>query len=164
MTKEPKMRKTFYLEHEPFAVLGIEPTSAALNGTLGLFADLIEDAGGRVAKLFTRAEWNYLAECFGNNDFGRWEKWGTVGARLTAEAVGGVYEPEIAAAFGDLGGEPGFMALTNKLGQLTELEAWAVYLAIRYYWSRKDIRPDLDIWWTTAHRTAAGRQPGGADW
>ncbi len=64
MRRKETTRATVYLDDRPLAVLACKPTSADLNATLELQADLIEAAGLELAIEVTGPEWGFLLAAF----------------------------------------------------------------------------------------------------
>lgn len=140
-----------------FESLGLDPDEsggADVRDVLRRYARHLDSASRDAARILTPDEWRYLADA-GNGtlwDFGR-----SLGTQLVATAEDAQDTDGLGAKwFGDADAAPrAVKSLAGKLGRMTEIQAEAVALAIRWAWDHAD-SVDLasDPWWTARFRGA----------
>lgn len=151
-TKKGKRVLSVYPHLRALQVLG--RSAAGLNQALECWADLVGRATDRNAERFGPEEWCYLADC-GNGTL--WEPaFANPGALLA-------HQVRDADAFEGLGakwlrGPAEVSALAEKLAGLGYAEAWAVILAVQFFWDHHEA---IDVqgqeWWTLRFRAERDR-------
>jgi hypothetical protein len=160
-----KKRLTFIPDLEALAVCGrdIQPDeeerwatgSESVNGVLRRHAMLIEEAGREVADMFTRGEWNMMADALhpyaGLDD-------GPFSAHPAGELIASNVEDSADLDGTDKKWKVNAKKLVDKIHALTPLQAEAVSDAIRWFSDHcEGIKNDRDEWWLPAFRRKAVR-------
>lgn len=177
MAKSDRKKLTVYPDPSALAIVG--DTTPALNQAVECWARVIAEATHANATAFSRPEWNFLADCcnglildtgVGNpavylyaeaedghrlNRTG--DKWfGGDGADLegslkrlgAGKATKGTRTADAAVA-----------GLVKRLQQLDYVHAWAMLMAIQFFWDHpSDIDHQEHDWWTLPFRRALAEQ------
>ena len=136
-------------------LLGLDYTSASVNGALDAYARLIGTATNRLADQLTANDWNFLYDVLSDV--------------LDAESYPAVWGIEIlcrevsdcarmGAAAGAWYGDdfPGQLArLLPILAQLGDLDSYAILLSVQHARRVKGLDRVHEDWWTVEHRTRA---------
>jgi len=166
---------TVYPDPRALAVLGA--SAPALNQALECWANIVARASADNSKDFAAAEWCLLADvCNGT----LWEPVVENPAALLAANVADGHQLE-GAGYRWFGGEEGdrdaslarrdagqprqttraadaaVQALSEKLAALDYAHAWAVLVAVQWFWDHAEHHSDprQDPWWTLAYRRRA---------
>lgn len=146
---------------------------AAQQGLL-LLCELLKPACLEVEGAFSRAEWNLIADA--NNGCSPLFNVAGGALRHAPLMVCANVEDDIRLNGGDrkwLDDDPKAAAklgkeLVRKLAALSELQKWAVVLAVQFFWDDAAPRPGSnkidhqeDEWWTLAYRRRAAKEAAG---
>jgi hypothetical protein len=148
-TKKGRKLLTLYPNVRALQVLGT--TAGHLNQSLECWANLVARAGVENARRFLPDEWLYLADCCNGTV---WEPDFSDPGRLLAEQV---READHFDALGArwLTGPADVPELAEKLSGLNYAQAWAVIIAVQFFWDNRDeINVPADEWWTVPYRLA----------
>ena len=121
--------------------------TVTLTQAVRIAAHLLAEATSEVARMFTPAEWDLIAEALKVRVF---EPEAPNPAAFLASLIGRaqlLYEPREPASK-DKAGAP----LLDRVSQLSYLQAWAVVMAAQFRWEVAESLKDGEHWWEPAVR------------
>lgn len=143
-----RIRTSFEIDPNDYATLGLNPETARSTVTQDLikwFAHLVAHGARTADRLFSRNEWNALADALNGH---LWTPAIPAKSALPLEV-----ESALAAGLGEKWSVDG-PDLLAKLNKLDPIAAEAVAVALRWFWdNHESIDPSEDPWWTIAFRT-----------
>lgn len=142
---------------DALTVLSCEPSSQPVGAALTAYARAIEHATASASQALCRAEWNYLADALN----GCWHVQDLAGLSARVVLLAEVEDAHRLNRLGDkwlpttdeVTTDDQVRVLLLTLSEMSEIEAQAVLLAVRHFWSHPEIDHTAGDWWTTRRVT-----------
>lgn len=141
------------------AALGLDGSPGRVRQALAAAAAAVEDAARSL--LFGEDEWNYLADA--NNGIGLLDHEGDYGpspAAIRAHVAANAADAQTLNRLGDkwLGTGPAaderVRRVVNVVAGCCDVEAWALYFALRWFWDHPETDTRDQPWWLPSWRAA----------
>lgn len=132
---------------------GMDTETAALELAVCVARNALAEASAQVAGMFSREEWNYLADVMNAPLLDGYLTRGSPAHALALEAHDGhALNGTGTTWFGPKKAGERVKGLVKKLAGLTTVQAWAVLLAVHRFWRHQDIDHAKDEWWAAGFR------------
>jgi hypothetical protein len=143
--------KAVSIHATPAALEVLGASTAQLNQAIACWAELITQSSADNAKAFSREEWCLLAEALNG------VKCDPSEAAPGNAMASALEEAERNEGFGTKwlgeGRDPELEALLERMRTLDYAHAWAVILAVQWYWAHYEaVRLSEEPWWTLQYR------------
>jgi hypothetical protein len=139
------------------------PGAIQIVGALARYADAIDHAGRELDKVFSRQEWNYLADVLnGCADVWEWSEspampsiaWIAANAE-DAHSLDRAGDKWFGEELEPGSGDKATKAMLAKLRGLAPIQGDAILAAIRFFWSHTEIDHSKAKWWLPQFRLRA---------
>jgi len=146
-----KGRKTLTVYPNPRALIILGTGTRELNQALECWADAVARGTAENAGRYSRAEWSLLADCCNGTHFE--PTVASPGRLLASQVLDAEQLDRLGAKW--LERPSDVASLAEKLERLTYPQAWAIIVAVQFFWELHE-RIDLhtDEWWRTAFRAS----------